>query len=763
MSESTSHFEEDEAFEAEVIAVARALFAPDRPFQGAGVLDGQERDGIFHGEDAVILVEATTSRRLDKAQKDGRKLKQACEEMARKHRFKAVKAFFVTRDEPTAEQRRFIESLDAPIVACSLVQLRSMIIDSRDYLNVRADNPFGSARNPGTGSSTDLDNYVPIALLSARVGAGGSSFSVDDLVARTQNGLATVLLGDFGAGKSMTMREVHLKLTGLHLKDSGLPFPMTLNLRDHQGQREPDEAIRRHAAIIGFDSPTRLVRAWRAGRVHVLLDGFDEIATTGWLGKASNLAQIRRASVELIRKLADQTPSSAGFLISGRRHFFDSESEMLASLGVKARSPEIALTDQFSEPQVREYLRAHGWDGLLPDWLPSHPLLLGYLAARGALQQLTSEEAITAQVGWDMLLDRVCEREAQMELGLDGATIRRVLERLATFARGRTDGVGPIYQNDLAIAFEQIAGYPPNEGSYVVLQRMPGLGVQEANEGSRYFIDQGLVDAARAGDIVRYITAKDNAIESLRGSLVPQRRLGVGVSTLLAERAGVVPAQANAAAKRLQQRGGRDAIAFDIVRVGVDLGPSSPDTFQFRELEIDELAFDDANDDLGLVTFVDCVVEKLDLTEYDGQSPLPYFENCDFGTVEGAASVDGLPSGRFVNCTFAAFDPSAKTTRGILGMPGLSPRQKVLLTVLKKTYAQAGSGRKESALHRGLDGKLRALVPEVLELLVSSQLLVRGRAGGNTLFYPVRGHTIRVRRILETGAATSDELVLSCR
>jgi hypothetical protein len=758
-------FEEDEAFEDEVRAVVRAIYAADHPFQGSSYIEGRERDAVIVGDDVVVVVEATTGRSLEKAQKDGTKLKTAVEELARKHRFKAVKGFFITRDEPTPDQRRFIESLKAPIVAASLAQLRGMLIDSRDYLTLRSEHAFGSARNPANGSALDLDKYIAVSLLAMKRSGPASTLTVKDLVAKTQSGQTTLLLGDFGAGKSMTLREVHTKLAAAHLKDSSLPFPVTLNLREHQGQREPDEALRRHANKVGFDSPSRLVRAWRAGQVHLLLDGFDEIATTGWRGKAADLVQIRRGSVELLRKFADQTPPDVGLLISGRRHFFDSDSEMSSALGLSLRSAETVVTDEFTDAQVSEYLAAHGWAGGLPDWLPPHPLLLGYLASAGTLDSVKGEIAESPHVGWDMLLDRVCEREAQMEAGLDGATIRRVLERLATAARTRTDGIGPIYQHDLTVAFEQVTGYPPDEGSYVVLQRLPGLGVQDASEGSRFFIDRDLVDAARAGDLVRYVVkgGVDPNMEAIKGTAVGQGAIGVGVSVVLADRDGVVPAQVNSAASRLQKKGASDSLVLDLVRLGIELGSSKPTGFEFRDLIIDKFAFDDATDDLGGLIFRDCVIEVLDLTEYDGSSDLPYFVDCAFGVVAGAGGVNGLPQGHFTNCTYDEFDPSSRTTRGILAMPGLSPRQKVLVSILKKTYAQAGSGRREGALHRGLDDALKRHVPDVLALLIARNLLIRGKVSKNMVYFPIRGQSSRVRLILESGATSSDPILSECK
>ena len=57
---------------------------------GAITLEGRERDGIFETEECVHLLEATTSRRLDKAKQDVGKLAALVSRLNRDSRHKAV-------------------------------------------------------------------------------------------------------------------------------------------------------------------------------------------------------------------------------------------------------------------------------------------------------------------------------------------------------------------------------------------------------------------------------------------------------------------------------------------------------------------------------------------------------------------------------------------------------------------------------------------------------------------------------------------------
>jgi hypothetical protein len=87
----------------------------------------------------------------------------------------------------------------------------------------------------------------------------------------------------------------------------------------------------------------------------------------------------------------------------------------------------------------------------------------------------------------------------------------------------------------------------------------------------------------------------------------------------------------------------------------------------------------------------------------------------------------------------------------------------VLVTVLKKIYLQAGGGRREGALARGLDASQKTVVPAILAVLLSEGLVLKGKSGGNVIYNGVRGVAPRVRRMVEAGASSDDSLLLSLK
>nr|WP_164933303.1 NACHT domain-containing protein [Corallococcus coralloides] len=752
----TPHDEESN-FEAEVIRIARQLWKTAE-FGGSQIEDGRERDGVFVGEDTVNLVECTVSRRKDKAEKDVGKLIDLSEKFRKTHPDKGIKAWFITRDEPTADQRSVAQATQSRVIAVSFDQFRSRLIDARSYIDARGHYAFGSIRDPETGSTTDRTEYIPLDLLARESGAPRT---IKDIAKKVTTGSRFVLLGDYGAGKSTSLREIFFSVVSLFNNNKCRAFPVHLNLRDHQGQTNPAEALLRHGTNIGMPNPLHLVRAWRAGYVVVLLDGFDEIVTAGWVGRSKKLKEWRHRSVQLIREFVKSTPPDIGLVVSGREHFFDSTKELTGALST-GEGFEILTLNEFSDDQIKAFLAKKGWSGPVPEWLPSRPLLLGYLAAKGLLQKTLEVDAGSSPAaGWHALLDRICTREAEIEAGLDGETIRRIIEQIATIARRATDGLGPLGSQDIVSAFSEVCGYPPDEMATVLLQRLPGLGVHSAGDESRAFIDRDFAAAARAGDIFRYI--EDPYSHSLRDPQswqCPFDELSTQVTALRISGAQIDPKKISIATQRAAESAGWDIAALDLIRTGYEVGaPRLSGKMYITEAFVSSFELHEEETVWTGIEFQDCIFGRLTVPPETDLEACPRFVRCHFGIVDGLNEKDGLPEGIFENCTCDAFEQKVHTTVGLLNL-SIPLGSRVLLTILKKLYMQRGTGRKESALYRGLDHRARRLVPDILSLLVSEGLVVKARGGEQVVWLPERSHSGHIRRILASPETTTDPLVL---
>lgn len=100
----------DKAFESEVLRIARAKW-PMSAMSGSTKLDGRERDGVFESDETMHFIEATTSRQAEKARHDAKKMHASIVDSIQKNPIRGARGWFVTAEEPTADQRDMVKKL----------------------------------------------------------------------------------------------------------------------------------------------------------------------------------------------------------------------------------------------------------------------------------------------------------------------------------------------------------------------------------------------------------------------------------------------------------------------------------------------------------------------------------------------------------------------------------------------------------------------------------------------------------------------------
>ncbi len=711
------------------------------------------------------LLEATVSRSKAKAEEDVKKLMQLARKFQSKSHHKAIKGWFVTKDEPTADQREVVNKAHGLISALSFSQFQSKIVDASSYLSLRDSYAFGSVRDPATGSPKAQIEYIPLELIHA---GSADLWSVGTIRDALLNGRRFVILGDYGAGKSMTLRELYRELKGAYFKHRTAKFPIYLNLRDHFGQTNPAEILERHGRNIGFSHPQHLVRAWRAGYVILLLDGFDELTTVGIQGLWKKMQDSRFRAMQAVREFVRDQPAEAGLVLTGRAHYFDSEKERRGSLGLVPTVVDLTL-NEFNEEQIEKYLSKCGLSGRVPGWLPSRPLLVGYLAASGLLkgllanaEQSSGNQGADPARGWNIILDRICAREAEIEAGIDGPTVRRILERLATITRGTQSGLGPISTDQIVAAFSEICGYQPDEKGMLLLQRLPGLGIERVDEGTRAFIDDNLADVCRAGDVAAFINDPYGTnINIFRGAECGLGALGIGVAVFKVEESVTSSGKLNAVLSKAAEHEDLAFLVLDLARVTIEARGSIDTALLIRDIYIPELELYQGMKDCSKLRFRDCYFSLIMIDPDIIAAHMPRFEACYIDEVEGRSSRGDLPTEAFGNsCIVDKFSEAPETTAAI-GAMDFPLGARVLLTVLKKIYLQSGSGRKENALHRVLDHNGRRLVGPILKLCQGEGLISAYRRGGldMTIWVPDRTKMARVAKIVTSHHTCNDPLL----
>lgn len=320
-----------EEFEAEVRRIANYIYADADSIQRESLAD-REHDSVIRIDDRVILIEATTRRDKEKIVQDGDKIKKQVQKF-RKENYSS-KGFIVTKDDPTDHQIEAAKAYSAYLEIVSFTQLQARMFDGRSYLTCRNNYHFGSSQDEATGLVLREDKYVEIPLITA----SGAELPVTKLTAQLKNDSCLCIVGEFGIGKSTVLLKIFKTLEERYKSKSSVLCPVFINLRDHAGQADPSEVITRHCNAIGFEKPSSLIRAWRAGYCQIILDGFDELSNPGWGMSIRDIRRYRRSAVALVRNFVIQSKGKCPVLVSGRDNYFDNHKELVEAIGISADS-----------------------------------------------------------------------------------------------------------------------------------------------------------------------------------------------------------------------------------------------------------------------------------------------------------------------------------------------------------------------------------------------------------------------------------------
>ena len=704
-------------FEASVRHVARQLYRHAES-TGSINLDGRERDEIIDTGTELIVVEATQSRKLAKTEYDLKKSIDLIKRLRSSNRFSEYnfRIMLVTAEDPTADQAGYVKSVKAgcPKEIISFTALFSRLFDARHYIRVRGDHSFGSVRNPADEADYQVpqSEYIATALSRENV---GESIHASDLAERLESGGQYVIYGDYGSGKSMTLRDIYFKTRDRFVGGKLLRCPIYLNLREHIAQTQPDEAIYRHAEKVGFPEPHSLISAWRAGFVTLFLDGFDELTPPQFASSVSNLRQARRFAVELVRRFIEQTPIGAPIIIAGRESYFDGRDEARTALGYSNAAQVFDLAG-FTDQDIERFLKTKG--SQLPTWLPTRPLLLGYLANAGLLNGEDEPLALSPSSGWDQMLQRVCSREVSQVwgVGFEASDLRLFIEGLATRARKSRDGRG-LQDSDLRGVFRKVFGRDTDEPANLLTLRLPGLGSVPGRPGAREFIDADFADAAASGDLGRYIDAPFGDKSSLDNVSMALSELG---REMAASRLADATAKVSIALMQASQRVELATTSADLMSILIDHQVG----YKGTSLSIEDANFEtilvDPELDFSEITFTRCIINTVELGRSSAAQDarnFARFHDCVIDKIEGAASEKDVPAGVLTGSTsvenYAAF---TATNDAVMRSP-LPNEVKVLLTVLRKLFLQSGTGRQYSALRRGLPASLTKYVDPIVALI----------------------------------------------
>jgi hypothetical protein len=469
--------------------------------------------------------------------------------------------------------------------------------------------------------------------------------------------------------------------------------------------------------------------------------------------------------LEAVRRLITESPKAIGIVIVGRQHYFDSVREMQDALGLAGGFRSLRI-DTLSEDVALRIVKKYGGTNL-PDWIPARALLLAYLAASDFLKDATGGvSAVRSRgEGWDIVLRMIADREARQHPAVDGESVLLFLERLASIARRSSDGMGSFSEEDLSAAFQETCGFAPDDAARVLINRLPALASVAPESGRRRFIDPDIADAARAGDVLRFIEAPfDPAVQNaLRDAQHPIGQHGLDRLNHMADVRRLHSAKLEVAAEAAS-KAGLEVAALDALQLMMELNVDyRRSAITIPDIQFEGMSFDDDElPNFSQVTFQECVIDSLFLAENVPSARLPRFNKCLIGSLDGIAALGDLPKDAFHDCEVLELSNSTARNADILATD-LPTATKVLLTILNKLFNQAGRGRKENAFTRGLDPRSRGLVPQILGLVEGAEFAAPNRIRNQIIWLPRRDKGRRVRDIMSHPSTSADPLIFRVR
>lgn len=751
-------------FEEHVRRTVRALWELGPGEGAAEILEERERDLIFNDGLVTHYVEITTDPSLEYVRRTSGKMLRY---RTRSNQSGGLaKLWIVTEFEPTAHQRTFCKSNGIEIL--SIKEFRRKLFNGPAYLAARPNRPFGSATDPGT----DNTNVSAVKYQATAIREKGTNrtLSIANIISELLSGRVVVLLGDYGMGKSIAVREIYRGLADLYENGQDSPIPVSINLRECWGLTHPYEVFNRHADSLGLKIGPGLVKAFNGGLLTTLLDGFDETAANvPWVGAGhidrerdslrQKLKTIRREAVSVVREFVNTCRGKSGLLVAGRENFFDTPADRIHALGLHGDDLIIEL-DEFTDEEAKSFLAKSGIQAKLPQWLPRRPLLLASLVAKGFIDATVAQgDDQDPAYAWHKVIDVICERESRINKVLDSRGIRLVLEELAERARITNEGLGPVNEDDFAAAFRAQVGDQPDNTAWPLLMRLPGLTVRDTEPGSRYFLDDQLLMAFRAGNVTRLITSKSKITPLVK-------RWVHGLSTLGANVVRVQLIEQNAlslplviSAIRSAGRAESGTLSLDLVQVARAIEADATEV-DFQGIDIkggyaDHLDLSDGPLPKSL-TLRECTFQRVSCT---GETPVDFvITDSIIDHLYGVSRKELLPAYIEQTCDIDYFDPYA-TNNELLEIEALQLPLRVLLTILRKLYVQGGSGRNENAFTRGMNNTAGKYVGKLLSLLSTEGLASLSTAAGARVWHPNRKQRARVLQILESPAVCQDPVV----
>jgi hypothetical protein len=686
-------------------------------------------------KDELVVIEITKRNDLQKIREDISKINAI--RLQKVSEGIVVRAFIVTEYDPTISM---VETGDENrVIVISVGNFFNYFFKYDNYNFLRSRRPFGSAINQLTGDQ-DAVEYIPVVYQKE----DRKPLDVDAIAGDISGGNAIILIGDYGSGKSRCVAQTFLTLTTTRKQFGLLVF--AIDLREHWGASSASEIIAGHLEGLGLtgliDNAMQIVAE---GGAILLLDGVDEVGAQTFGETRDDRISVRRSALAGVRKLIET--NKGGVLITTRAHYFDSDDEMIASLGFsKNRNLTIArCPEEFSYSESTQYLQEVGLDLKPPEWLPRKPLVFQVLSS---IDSDLASELLEKESGellfWNCFITAISEREARIHGSLQSGVVTQILLNLAEMTRESDNFLGRVSVKNIREAYELATGQTPDQAGEHMLMRLCTLGRVAPSSPERQFVDGYIIDGLRSEALIRSI---DNKLKSLTDKTwkQPLRRFGWELlqnSLVTFGKEGLYKSTLSMLSS------GRNNQAYAEILsalLSVEGHSIKCDGITLKSCEIYSIVFGARN--ISGISIENSYIENMEICpQSNTDQSTVLITNCIINNMYGISSDIGLPKW-IENSTVEQYENMSTASR--IKASNLDTVHMLFLAVIHKIFFQPGAGRTEQSLLKGGfgEGHNTKVFEKIINLLLREKVVERIQGDQGYIYKPVRKHTRRMQDI----------------
>lgn len=695
--------------------------------------------------DHWVIIEITEEMTLDKVRTDIAKFSSTRLSLISDGIY--PECFLVMKDEPTNSMQE--TGTQNKVKVLSYTSFSNQFINYKSYYHIRSTKIFGSSVNPISGEPDNI-KYTPVFYENVRT---KSNIDIKEIAKLLSENKKIILLGNYGTGKSRCIRELFLYLGTKHSKT--LTYTLALNLKDNWGTRKAEEMLRRHFDDIGqSDNSNSVLKIIGSESLLLLLDGFDEIGSQAWSDDPKKLKQIRAAALSGTKDIIQK--NNGGIIITGREHYFNNEKEMFTLLGLNIQETILLrCKDEFTDDEMKEYLKSLSNIIDLPFWLPKRPIICQIINSLEVndLERIFIDSYSSVEF-WRTLIESLCEREAKINPILDSETIFKIFIKIGQMTRLKIGNIGPITVSEINKAFEIIVGNYPVDDSAVMLQRLPALGRISPESNDRQFIDNYILDGLRAENLIQIIN--ENVTDVLEERWInPLEKLGIEIVAKY-----IID---NQCANYFMDYLRRNINSKNKVLLGDILTSltfySSKNTIDLDGLILSDSTISTLNLSNTLIDnfmIKDTIIDELDISNCSCSRIS--IKNGIIKKVYGLASIDDAPT--FISSNEIEFFEK-ESLRSFNNKTNLNPSQMLFISIIRKLFFLGNNEKKESDLLKSYgNNEDKAIVAEILKILSRDKIIIKQKDKKDITYRAKSFNRARMDKILFELNNSKDKLWL---